>query len=65
VPSYAGLLDDVERFDADFFGIEAQARLLDPQQRMFLEVTWEALEHAGIHLGRCAAPAPAYSPAPP
>ena len=49
VPSYAGLLDDVERFDADFFGIPGrEARLLDPQQRMFLEVTWEALEHAGI-----------------
>ena len=52
VPSYAGLLDDVECFDADFFGIPGrEARLLDPQQRMFLEVTWEALEHAGIPPG--------------
>jgi acyl transferase domain-containing protein/NADPH:quinone reductase-like Zn-dependent oxidoreductase/NADP-dependent 3-hydroxy acid dehydrogenase YdfG/acyl carrier protein len=46
---HAGVLDDVEHFDADFFGITGrEALLLDPQQRLILEVVWEALEHAGI-----------------
>ncbi|MGC3001384.1 type I polyketide synthase, partial [Streptomyces sp. G35A] len=42
-------LDDISGFDAAFFGISAtEARQLDPQQRIALEVAWEALEHAGI-----------------
>lgn len=46
---HAGVLDDVKHFDADFFGITGrEAMLLDPQQRLILEVVWEALEHAGI-----------------
>src|SRR3954468_21197397 len=44
----SGLLDAVECFDAGFFGIGARdASIMDPQHRLFLECTWEALESAG------------------
>ncbi len=43
-----GIVDDIEWFDASFFGFNAQdARITDPQQRLFLECSWEALESAG------------------
>ncbi|KAK5991856.1 6-methylsalicylic acid synthase acuA [Cladobotryum mycophilum] len=42
-------LDHLENFDAPFFGISPkEAEQMDPQQRLSLEVTWEALENAGI-----------------
>ncbi|MEV7175052.1 type I polyketide synthase, partial [Streptomyces sp. NPDC093224] len=44
-----GFLHGAGDFDADFFGISPrEAVTLDPQQRLMLEASWEALEHAGI-----------------
>src|SRR5437868_5292269 len=41
-------LDEPAGFDAAFFGImPAEAALIDPQQRLFLECAWTALEHGG------------------
>src|ERR1700704_4967924 len=43
-----GTIDDIELFDAGFFGYSHRdALLMDPQQRMFLQCSWEALESAG------------------
>jgi acyl transferase domain-containing protein len=42
------ILDDTEMFDAEFFGFnKREAEITDPQQRIFLECAWEALENAG------------------
>jgi amino acid adenylation domain-containing protein len=65
-PTYVrarSILDDVDMFDAEFFGIyPREAELMDPQHRLFLECCWEALEDAaydpftypgsiGVHAG--------------
>jgi acyl transferase domain-containing protein len=43
-----GIIADYDKFDADFFAVSPKdAELMDPQHRIFLETTWEALEHAG------------------
>jgi phthiocerol/phenolphthiocerol synthesis type-I polyketide synthase E len=51
LPGYVNaspVLDGVDQFDAEFFGFSARdAALTDPQQRLFIETAWEALEDAG------------------
>ena len=42
------ILEDVDLFDAEFFGIyPREAELMDPQQRLFLECCWQSFEDAG------------------
>ncbi|WPF68508.1 polyketide synthase Pks13 [Corynebacterium sp. 21KM1197] len=44
-----GYLDDIASFDAEFFGLSPlEAANIDPQQRIMLELSWEALEHAHL-----------------
>ncbi|MFL1429440.1 MULTISPECIES: type I polyketide synthase [unclassified Nocardiopsis] len=44
-----GFLTDPAGFDSEFFGVTPrEAELMDPQQRIILELVWEALEHAGV-----------------
>ena len=53
-PAYVkagGVIEEIELFDADFFHISArEAEWMDPQQRLFLECAWEAIESAGYNL---------------
>lgn len=52
-PAYVkrgGYLDGAEEFDAEFFGYSPrEAEYMDPQHRLFLECSWEALEDAGYN----------------
>lgn len=50
VSKWGAFIDDVAGFDAGFFEIsEPEATAIDPQHRMLLETSWEAVEHAGIN----------------
>ncbi len=55
-PNYVrahAVLEGIEQFDAGFFGYSPrEAEIMDPQQRLFLEVAWEALERAGYDPSR-------------
>ncbi|MFI7544653.1 beta-ketoacyl synthase N-terminal-like domain-containing protein [Actinoplanes sp. NPDC049599] len=54
-PAAGSFLDDIKGFDAEFFDITPrEAALMDPQQRIVLELAWEALEHAGVPPGELA-----------
>ncbi|MHC3468053.1 beta-ketoacyl synthase N-terminal-like domain-containing protein [Streptomyces sp. 7R007] len=48
-PRYGGYLDDIAGFDADFFRLTPrEAAVMDPQQRILLEVVQETLDHAAV-----------------
>lgn len=50
LPRRSGKLKDLSRFDASFFGVHPkQAHTMDPQLRLLLEVTYEAIVDAGIN----------------
>ena len=49
VSRWGGFLDGVADFDPEFFAInEREATAIDPQHRLLLETSWEAVEHAGL-----------------
>lgn len=52
-PNYVkakGILEDIQGFDAAFFGFNArEAEITDPQQRLFLECAWQGLEESGYN----------------
>lgn len=55
VSKWGAFLDDVGGFDSEFFGInEREATAMDPQHRLLLETSWEAVEHAGLSPARLA-----------
>jgi amino acid adenylation domain-containing protein len=68
-PTYVrakAIVDEVEHFDARFFGYSpGEATLLDPQQRIFLEAAWTALEDAGYSPDQQAASIGVYAGASP
>ena len=49
VSRFGGFLEGIDQFDAEFFGISPQVAMrTDPQERLLMEATWQAMEDAGI-----------------
>jgi acyl transferase domain-containing protein len=49
ITRYGGFIEGLDRFDADLFGVSPEdAQRIDPQQKLMLQVAWEALADAGI-----------------
>ena len=49
IPTRMGVIDDIEKFDATFFGVPyKQAHCIDPQCRLLIETAYEAIVDAGV-----------------
>ncbi|WP_434460682.1 beta-ketoacyl synthase N-terminal-like domain-containing protein [Serratia plymuthica] len=60
--SRAGYVEGVDQFDYDLFGVSLRdSYIIEPQQRMFIQCAWRALEQAGYNPTRCALNVGVYS----